>query len=457
MVVINICKLLLYYVQSVDPLCLYKNIAKLLWQSRRLLHSMSIFSNLFKSKVEEQKNVLPSRLWNAVIWGYGNTSTQKFNKRQLITQAYERNPAFYAAVNLIAQTVAEIPIYVEYQQGGKTKTTSKHPLISMLSRNSTREELVERLIKYFIVTGDCYTQIVKSNDTRPLGLIVVPSQYMENIEGDFRKPIIGYRYTEKEEILFKEDEIIHFYNPSLERYFDSFSPANVLAEYIDLNNASVTWNKNVATGGGIPPLIAKGEGLSAEQAELLRDSWQQQSGANNSHRLKIMSENLTLEKMSITPHDAEWSNAIMQSMRVIFMTLNVSSSLMNDAGNKTYNNVHDSRKALYQECAIPLARKLYSAMNRKLSNMYKDSPMIIADTDNIDVIQEDKKLQATRLVSLVKEGLMTQNEARIELRLPVSQDDSADLLIRSSIANNVPVMDRPQDNEIQPTPADPTL
>jgi HK97 family phage portal protein len=280
---------------------------------------------------------------------------------------------------------------------------------------------------------------------------------MENIEGDFRKPIIGYRYTEKEEILFREDEIIHFYNPSLERYFDSFSAANVLAEYIDLNNASVTWNKNVATGGGIPPLIAKGEGLSAEQAEKLRDSWQQQSGANNSHRLKIMSENLTLEKMSITPHDAEWSNAIMQSMRVIFMTLNVSSSLMNDAGNKTYNNVHDSRKALYQECAIPLARKLYSAMNRKLSNMYKDSPMIIADTDNIDVIQEDKKLQATRLVSLVKEGLMTQNEARIELRLPVSQDDSADLLIRSSIANNVPVMDRPQDNEIQPTPADPTL
>jgi HK97 family phage portal protein len=418
---------------------------------------MSIFKEHLKSTSEARKSVLPSRIWNAIIWGHGNTSSLRWDKRQLITQAYERNPAFYAAVNIIAQTVAEIPIYVEYQENGKTKTTSKHPLINMLSRNSTREELIERLVKYFIVTGDCYAQIVKSNDKRPLGLIVVPSQYMENIEGDFRKPIIGYKYVEKNEILFKEEEIIHFYNPSLERYFDSFSAANVLSEYIDLNNASVTWNKNIANGGGIPPLVAKGEGLTAEQAEKLRDSWQQQSGANNSHRLKIMSENLTLEKMSMTPHDAEWGNAILQAMRVIFMTLNVSSSLMNDAGNKTYNNVHDSRKALYQECAIPLARKLYSVMNRKLSGLYKDNAMIIADTDNIDVIQEDKKLQATRLVSLVKEGLMTQNEARIELRLPVSQDESADMLIRSSIANNIPKMDRPQDNEIQPTPADPTL
>jgi len=418
---------------------------------------MSIFRNIFKSTSEARKSVLPSRIWNAIIWGHGNSSSTRWDKRQLITQAYERNPAFYAAVNIIAQTVAEIPIYVEYQENGKTKTTSKHPMINMLSRNSTREELIERLVKYFIVTGDCYAQIVKSNDKRPLGLIVVPSQYMENIEGDFRKPIIGYKYIEKNEVLFKEEEIIHFYNPSLERYFESFSAANVLSEYIDLNNASVTWNKNIANGGGIPPLVAKGEGLTAEQAEKLRDSWQQQSGANNSHRLKIMSENLTLEKMSMTPHDAEWGNAILQAMRVIFMTLNVSSSLMNDAGNKTYNNVHDSRKALYQECAIPLARKLYSVMNRKLSGMYKDNPMIVADTDNIDVIQEDKKLQATRLVSLVKEGLMTQNEARIELRLPVSQDESADMLIRSSIANNIPKMDRPQDNETQPTPADPTL
>lgn len=418
---------------------------------------MTLLKEHYKATAQARKSVLPSRLWNAVIWGHGNTSSKRWNKRQLITHAYEQNPAFYAAVNIIAQTIAEIPIYVEYQENGKTKTTSNHPVLRMLERNSTREELIERLIKYFIVTGDCYTQIVKSSDKRPLGLIVVPSQFMENIEGDFRKPIAGYRYVEKEQILFKEDEIIHFYNPSLDRYFDSISAASVLSEYIDLNNAAVTWNKNIANGGGIPPLVAKGEGLTAEEAEKLRDSWQEQSGANNSHRLKIMSENLTLEKMSMTPHDAEWGNAILQAMRVIFMTLNVSSSLMNDAGNKTYNNVHDSRKALYQECAIPLARKLYSTMNRKLRGFYKDSPSIILDTDNIDVIQEDKRLQATRLVALVNAGLMTQNEGRVELRLPTSQDESADLLIRSSIANNVPAMDRPQDNENKPTPADPTL
>jgi HK97 family phage portal protein len=403
---------------------------------------------------------IPSKLYGAMIWGNGVWTQSRWNRQQLITQAYERNPAFYAAVNIIARTLASIPIYIEYKHMGKTHTTSHHPLLAALERNCPREEYMDRFTKYLLTTGDAYANIIFGTSTgikKPLGVIVMPSQHTYNIEGDWRKPIRGYRYVEKKEEYFDEEEVIHVYSPSLSNYFEGMSPAIPLQEYIDLNNAAITWNKNVALSGGIPPIIARAEGISKEEGQRLRQSWREQSGAANSGDLKLISENMTLEKMNMTPHDAEWEKAVLQAMRVIFMTLGVSSSIMNDAANKTYNNVHDSRKALYQEGVIPLARLIYSSHSRKLGQYFRDEPKIIIDVDNIDGIQEDKRLQAERLVKLKDAGIVTANEARIELRYPISPDDAANKLVNSSVANNIPQAERPQDEQPTSTPPDATL
>jgi HK97 family phage portal protein len=403
---------------------------------------------------------IPSKLYGAMIWGNGVWSQSKWNRSQLITEAYDRNPAFYAAVNIIGRTLASIPIYIEYKHMGRTLTTSHHPLLASLERNTTREDYIDRMVKYLLTTGDAYSQIVFGTSTgqkQPLGHIVMPSQHTYNIEGDWRQPIRGYRYVENREEYFDEEEVIHIWLPSLSNYFQGMSPAVPLQEYIDLNNAAITWNKNIALNGGIPPIVARAEGITKEEAQRLRSSWREQSGANNSADLKIISENMTLEKMNVTPHDAEWEKAVLQAMRVIFMTLGVSSSIMNDAGNKTYNNVHDSRKALYQEGVIPLAKMIYGAITRKLSPYYRDTPSIVLDVDNIDGIQEDKKIQAERLTLLKREGIITANEARIELRYPISPDDIANTLVNSSVANNIPQAERPQDEQPTSTPPDPTL
>ena len=423
---------------------------------------MSIIDKLknFGRKPSVSPKSLPSRLYGAMIWGNGTWSQGRWSRKQLIEQAYERNPAYYAAVNIISRTLANIPIYVEYQHKGKTLTTSHHPMIAALERNTSREDLMDRLTKYLLATGDAYAQIVFSStgaDKRPLGYIVMPSQNTYNIEGDWREPIRGYKYVEKTEENFTKDEVLHIWLPSLSNYFEGMSPAVPLQEYIDLNNAAITWNKNIALNGGIPPVVAKAEGMSKEDGQRLKDSWREQNGAQNSAELKLLSENLTLEKLNVTPHDAEWEKAVLQAMRVIFMTLGVSSSIMNDAANKTYNNVHDSRKALYQEGVIPLAKMIYSVFNRQISPYYKDHPKIIIDVDNIDGIQEDKKMQAERLVLLKNAGFITANEGRIELRYPISPDEAANKLVNASVANNIPKAERPQDELPTSTPPDPTL
>jgi len=399
---------------------------------------MSILNTLFQRK----NNYLPSKVWDAMIVGKGTWLSRPIDKRTTIEQAYQRNAPFYAACNLIARTIADMPIEVEYSEAGRKGVTSDHPLLSLMQRGCTREEFIERFVLYYLVTGETFAEIVFSEmDGKPLGLVTLPLQYVYPIQGDRYNPIIAYKYVEHKTIELPKSSVVHVYRPSLSNYFESLSPAVPLQDVIALQNAALTWNKNIAQKGGLPPVYASAEGIDKAEAEALRNDWESQSGSENSHRLKIAGGDIKFHKLDVTPHDSEWNNAILVAMRMIYMTLGVSSSLMNDAANKTYNNVHDSRKALFTETSIPIAKRVYSAITNSLQKYYKDSPVIRIPTDRIASIQEDTKDLIQYLVDAVDAGIMTANEARKKLGLPKASGATADTLQNARIINNIPKVD----------------
>jgi HK97 family phage portal protein len=372
---------------------------------------------IFKSAAERrQAKAVPSRLYEAMIWGKGWEDYTRWDKRKLIEQGFERNAPFYAASMLLSRTVASMPIYIDAKKSGRNVSTDQHPILSLMNRNMPADQFIQMVTLWLITTGESYINIVKSDhDKRPLGLVPVPSQNIDPIQGDYLKPIIGYKYTDTKEITFGEDEIIFIKMPNLREYFHGMSPGVPLGEILDLHNSAITWNKNVALGGGVPPIVATAPGITQEESNRLKDAWQMQSGAANAHRLKIVSENLTLQRFSDKPQEAEWSEAVQQSMRMIVMALGLSSELLNDAANKTYSNFQEARKALYMEAAIPLGKMIYSAITRALQPYYKDNPVIHIDVDKIEAIQEDRALAIDRLTKAVQAGIITPNEAREEL------------------------------------------
>jgi HK97 family phage portal protein len=393
---------------------------------------------------------LPSPAYEVMIWkdwrGYN-----KWGKKRLIEQAYERNAAFYAACNIIAQTIADMPIFVRYRKDGKWHNTNEHPILNLFDRDMSREEFIERLVLYLLVTGESYANIVfsgKGKEKRPLGFIVLPSQFVTPIYGDQYRPISHYEFQYHKKIDIDPDEIIFISKPDLSNYFQGMSPGVPLAEIIDLNNAGITWNKNVALSGGVPPIIASAPpGTDEQEIREVKDKWIEQSGANNAHVLKVLSGDLELKDISTNPHDAEWHQAILSTMRMIFMAFGVSSSLMNDAANKTYNNVKDSHKALYTIGSLPIAHRIYKKISRDLRRYYKDNPVITVDESNIEALQEDKERQSKRLTELVDSGILSRNEARAELGKHLSNDEIADKLIISNTPTPVKNPEQPPQNE----------
>jgi HK97 family phage portal protein len=399
-----------------------------------------------QARYQANQKYLPTKIWEAFVWKNWSPYN-KWDKKRIIEQGYERNAPFYAAANILAQTICGLPYYVEFEKRGMKDNTDSHPIMTAIGRNSSFQETIELMALYLIVTGDSINQTVFTStdrDKRPLGLIPIPSQYVEPKQGDEWQPIQYYEVRNRKTVKLMPDEVIHILKPDLSNPFRGMSPGNPLSELIDLNNAGITWNKNIALSGGTPPIVAKApQGMQPEEAREIQDSWKRQSGSDNSHVLKVIGGDLELENLNTDPHDAEWERAILTSMRMIFMAFGVSSSLMNDAANKTYNNVKDSRKALYLDGAIPIAERIIGKISKEWRPYYKDNPVLKIDKSSIEALQEDSKAQAERLSELKLSGIISANEARSVLKWPKSTEKNADLLETAKQPSQAPAPDDP--------------
>jgi phage portal protein BeeE len=124
---------------------------------------------------------------------------------------------------------------------------------------------------------------------------------------------------------------------------------------------------------------------------------------------------MVINRFSDKPQEAEWKEAILLSMRMIMMGLGVSSALLNDGENMTYSNYETARKALYTENAIPLLEMILASFTRSLQPYYDDNPKLCIDRDAIDAIQEDRTAKTNSIVSLVREKILTPQQAADEL------------------------------------------
>lgn len=390
---------------------------------------MSFFDTL-------RRKFIGSRAFQGILWGNYSTSYTRWNKRQLVEQGYGRNPVFSAICERIAELVADLPVYVEAEaRDGRATHSDRHPLLDAMDRSDQGfHSIIKRTTLYLVVTGEAYIQkLFFENDGRKslVGFVVLPADFTNPIQGNPMQPVIGYEYIQNGRVVFDKDEVIYISNPSIVDYLHGNSPGVSLGEIIDMQNAGITWNKNVAIAGGLPSLVVKAPGITPEESNQLKDDWAKTNGgASNAHKIKVAGGPGEMEILNLNfrPNDAEWAKGIELATRLIAMRMGYPSELLNDPSGKTYANVHEATRTLYRDVIIPTANRVYGAINRGCSQYYKDRPKIIVDEDKVEALGEDRKMAVERLSLAVERGILTPNEAREELGYPMSDEESANVL-----------------------------
>ncbi len=235
----------------------------------------------------------------------------------------------------------------------------------------------------------------------------LPAQYTE-ILTDTKTFIRGYRYNGY--IDFEEKDVFHFRDLSSQSIYRGASRLESAQHSIDLLDSmhkfQTQFFENGATFGFV---LTSDNTLSQVAKEKTIQYWiQRYSTKSGGKRPVILDSGLKPHSISNNSYkDLDFDQAVKTHNDLLLQVIGVPPILL-DGGNNA--NISPNLRLFYLETVMPVIRKFISALERYYG--YD----VDAITSNVSALQPDLKDIATYHQTLVNGGIITPNEARVELR-----------------------------------------
>lgn len=317
---------------------------------------------LFRSSPENPSTSLSNpAAWLTGLFGTSKTGVQVSEDNALTFSAV------YAAVRIISETIASIPLNV-YQYDGETRVKAEgHPVQNLLAKApnavSSTFTFREAMAANLVLHGNAYARIEFNNAGRPISLTPLNPMLVEVKIVDGEKV---YKFNQKE--TFLDYEILHFVGLSFNGLTGK-SPLTVAREAVAIGLAAQEYGarfySNGANTGGV--ITAPGR-LSSEAINRLKQSWNRANGGlSNSHGTAILEEGMKYDKIGLDPEAAQFLQSRKFQVNEIARIFRLPPSYLADLENSsTRANVEQQAIQFVRDCITPYVRRMEVELNRKL-------------------------------------------------------------------------------------------
>jgi HK97 family phage portal protein len=234
--------------------------------------------------------------------------------------------------------------------------------------------------------------------------------YNVDIQTDPKLYIRGYRYSGSVE--FKDSEVFYFKDLSSDSIYRGASRLTACQENINILYSMQEFQQKFFDNGTVFGLVLTSENtLSPAAKEKTLVYWQQRYNARSGgKRPIILDSGLKPHKLSDqTFSDLDFDQAIKTHSERIMTAVGVPPILLQGGNNA---NISPNLRLFYLETILPLTRLYISAIERYFGYDVE------AITSSVSALQPELKDIASYHASLVNGGIITPNEARVELRYP---------------------------------------
>ncbi len=228
---------------------------------------------------------------------------------------------------------------------------------------------------------------------------------------------------------FKPTEIIHFKDLSNDSIYRGTSRLASIQKTLNTLARMQEFQDNFFNNGAVPGLVFTTENTLGQAAkEKTIQTWiQKYNPKTGARRPMIVDSGLKPVPLSDANFkEMDFDVSIKTNNVKILNALGVPQVLF-DGGNNA--NISPNLRLFYLETVLPLVRSFTSAIERYFG--YDIEPI----TANVSALQPELKDLANYLTALVNGGILTPNEARIELRYEV-KEGSDDIRVPANIAGS---------------------
>lgn len=361
-------------------------------------------------KPQEQKNHQSDYRVNTVL-----RSMIEADKAPLVHDGYILNAVVYRCISEITKAASDIKI--DYCIGDKTLDNNESSLIYQAFSSSSRDFIEQCLINW-LSTGVVY---IESQDNE---LKVLASQYvhrsysMLNNERHITEYIYNYdgimrtfpyvpSLAGPENLL-----VVQFYNPY--KPLEPHSPLEAAGYAIDIQNKGMRWNSSALDNNCVPSGLYKTEqSLSQETLTSLTEQLRAMSaGVNNARRSPVLEGGLEYQQMGMSAVDMDYINSIDKATEHVAMALGIPLPLVQTDAS-TFNNLSSARELFYETTVIPLLSRLLKELSIFIDPKGKHTAK--PNLDSISALEDKRKRKFDTMLAGIQGGVITPNEARVEL------------------------------------------
>ena len=346
---------------------------------------------------------------------------------------------FYAAVNLVSNSIAMMPWKFKDDENNELPKTN---YLYHLFDNSiiTRYNIIKNVVKDIILYGNGFIFIERDNETgQPKTLHYSPANQTTIWYDELNHKLYYYNFTYLDRI---DDgtNYLHFYMNS----DDGFIGKGVLKyAYNVLDIASVIQNATssyystagqqfgiVSPNGPLPEV-----GNQQKQLDKLVQKWEEAQMKANKGTVFFPSD-LKFTPMTNTAKDSALIEAReYNAVEVGRFICNISPVLLGDLRHLAYNSLTESQREFVIHSLAPLVTMIEEQCNKKLIMPSKQGKQFV-DLDENSILANDAEKQANEVTTLTNSGIITPNEARKRLGLPPVDGGDALVIPFTKIEDN---------------------
>jgi HK97 family phage portal protein len=245
---------------------------------------------------------------------------------------------------------------------------------------------------------------------------------------DAKTYVSKYTYNNKTD--FKPEEIIHVQDPGMDSIYRGTSRLQSALRSTSVLTKMRDFQDNFFGNGCVPGLVFETDNTLGEVAKDRTISrWMKHyNPKNGAKKPMILDSGLKLKSvMENKLSDLDFQSSTELYERKILKALGIPPILM-DGGNNA--NIAPNLKLFYLNTVLPIVRKYTAALERFFG--FDLEPI----TGTVSALQPELKETAGYYTSLVNGGIITPDEARVELRYEPKGGDSENIRVPANIAGS---------------------
>ena len=367
---------------------------------------MGLFSKS-KTKLEEPK--VENRSNESTDTGYTVPVGLSFLLNRGTVNA-EAVSAFFGGCELISNSIASIPIEI------KSRTDNaiiRHNLYDVLRNGQmTKFMLIKSLILDAYKYGNGLAYIKRSNNGMPVEIIYRPHGTMSIIYNSTNRQLYYLDPTIRKGKI-EPINVIHIYKNTRDGINGIGLPVYA-QKALGLASATDNAAKDFFDSGcNLSGVLKSTKPLTSAQKLDILTSWRAAFNGSTGGNVGVLGNDLTFEKVGSSSVESQMIESRQFNVLEVCRYLNINPVLLGVQGGTAYKSIEEAQQELVLHTLLPLLNLIEEEFNRKL--LLPSENDIYIDFNEDKLVLASKKDQANYYTTLVRNGLLTPNEARLEL------------------------------------------